>query len=361
MLFFNTKNQHEVTEKLSEEANIGFRDHNLGRYDPFDTMIDTTILRPLFREYQKNLDLFFRAIDLEQVSQVVDLFFQCRGMLIFTGVGKSGIIAEKLALTMLSTGTKAVFLPPSNALHGDIGIVSEQDVVVLLSKSGESEELLHLIPHLRTRKAKTVAWVLNSASKLAQACDLSVTLPFQKELCPFDLAPTTSTAIQLIFGDVLSVALMQAKGFSLDDYALNHPAGSLGKKISLKVQDLMIQDPHLPLCHPYDELHQVLVELSTKRCGCLVVVDHNKQLQGIFTDGDLRRTLQSHKTAALHKTMEELMTRQCIVATKQERAWSALRRMQKGDQSWVSVVPVVENNLLIGLIRMHDIVQAGIR
>ena len=281
-------------------------------------------------------------------------------MLIFTGVGKSGIIAEKLALTMLSTGTKAVFLPPSNALHGDIGIVSEQDVVVLLSKSGETEELLHLIPYIRDRGAQTVAWVLNSSSKLAQACDLSVTLPFQKELCPFDLAPTTSTAIQLIFGDVLSVALMQAKGFSLDDYASNHPAGSLGKKIALKVEDLMIQEPQLPLCRPQDELHQVLVELSAKRCGCLVVVDENKHLQGIFTDGDLRRTLQSHTTTALHKTMEELMTRHCIVTTKQERASIALSRMQEVDQRWVSVIPVVENNLLIGLIRMHDIVQAGI-
>ncbi|MEM7175043.1 MAG: KpsF/GutQ family sugar-phosphate isomerase [Chlamydiota bacterium] len=319
------------------------------------------VLQALFAEYQRNLDFFFNRIDFAQVEKIVDLFLHCPGTLVFTGVGKSGIIAEKLALTMISTGTKALFLPPSNALHGDIGIVSPQDVVILLSKSGESEELLQLIPYIRQRGAKTVGWVLSSESKLMQECDLTIALPFQKELCPFDLAPTTSTAIQLIFGDVLSVALMKAKGFGLDDYALNHPAGTLGKKMNVKVKDLMLEGKHIPLCQPQDRLSSVLVELTAKRSGCLVVVDEKKQLKGVFTDGDLRRALQENSATILDKTMEDLMTTDCVSTTKEERAWNALRLMQRDKKRWVMVVPVIEDKRVVGLIRMHDIVQAGIR
>jgi arabinose-5-phosphate isomerase len=318
------------------------------------------MLKDLFDDYQKNLNYFFNEINLEKAGEVFNLFLACKGTLIFTGVGKSGIIAEKLAMTMISTGTKALYLPPINALHGDIGVVGKEDVLICISKSGQSEELLSLIPFAKKKGAKTIAWVSNSSSKLFERCDIGVDLPLNKELCPFDLAPTTSTSIQLIFGDVLSVALMQAKDFSLDEYALNHPAGAIGKKITLKVDDVMLKGERLPLCRPNDKLRDALVTLTDKKCGCLLVIDEKDQFHGIFTDGDFRRTFQDNPAEMLEKTMEELMTKTCIATEKGKRALEALQLMQKDKKKWVNVLPVVESGNLVGLIRMHDLIQAGI-
>lgn len=318
------------------------------------------MLKDLFEDYQRNLNYFFDHIGVDKAEEIFDLFLRCEGMLIFTGVGKSGIIAEKLAMTMISTGTKALYLPAMNALHGDIGIVTGKDVLICISKSGESQELLNLLPYAQKKGAKTVAWVSNPRSKLLERSDLAICLPLNKELCPFDLAPTTSTAIQLIFGDVLSVALMKTKQFSLDDYALNHPAGSIGKKISLTVEDVMLKGEKLPLCMPHNRLREVLVTLTNKKCGCLLVVDEKKNLKGIFTDGDLRRIFQKDPARMLEKTMEELMTPTCIATEKGKKALEALRLMQKDQKKWVHVMPVIDSERLVGLIRMHDLVQAGI-
>lgn len=318
------------------------------------------MLKDLFEEYQRNLNFFFKQIDKTRAEAIFRLFFECQGMLIFTGVGKSGIIAEKLAMTMISTGTKALYLPPMNALHGDIGIVTDKDVLICISKSGESDELLSLIPFAQKKGCKTVAWVSNENSKLLQTCEVGICLPLNKELCPFDLAPTTSTAIQLIFGDVLSVALMKAKKFSLDEYALNHPAGNIGKRITLTVDDLMLKGKHLPLCHPEDTLKEVLVTLTNKQCGCVLIVDQKHQVQGIFTDGDLRRALQKDAASMLEKKMGDLMTKSFIRTQKGVLAWEALRLMQKDPKRRVMMMPVLDQNHLVGLIRMHDIVQAGI-
>ncbi|MCP5505362.1 MAG: KpsF/GutQ family sugar-phosphate isomerase [Chlamydiales bacterium] len=318
------------------------------------------MLKDLFEEYQRNLNFFFDQVEAEKAEKIFDLFLSCTGTLIFTGVGKSGIIAEKLAMTMISTGTKALYLPPMNALHGDIGIVTENDVLICISKSGQSEELLSLVPFAQKKGAKTVAWVSNPHSRLLSACDLGISLPLNKELCPFDLAPTTSTAIQLIFGDVLSVALMKAKKFSLDDYALNHPAGAIGKKITMTVEDLMLEGEGLPICKPTDRLRDAIVTLTNKRCGCLLVVEETGRLLGIFTDGDLRRSLQKDPAMMLEKTMEELMTPSCIATEKGKKALEALKLMQKDPKKWVNVMPVTDQDRLVGLIRMHDLVQAGI-
>lgn len=318
------------------------------------------MLKDLFEEYQRNLNFFFDQVEVEKAQKIFDLSLSCSGTLIFTGVGKSGIIAEKLAMTMISTGTKAIYLPPMNALHGDIGIVTENDILICISKSGQSEELLSLIPFAQKKGAKTVAWVSNPHSKLLSACDLGINLPLNKELCPFDLAPTTSTAIQLIFGDVLSVALMKAKEFSLDEYALNHPAGAIGKKITMTVEDLMLEGEGLPVCQRTDRLRDAIVTLTDKKCGCLLVIDERGRLLGIFTDGDLRRSLQKDPASMLEKTMEELMTPSCIATEKGKKALEVLKLMQKDKKKWVHVMPVTDQDRLIGLIRMHDLVQAGI-
>ena len=309
---------------------------------------------------KSGLDQWRKRVGEKAAEKIYRLILSCEGMLIFTGVGKSGIIAEKLAMTMISTGTKALYITPTNALHGDIGIMTDKDILICISKSGESNELLGMIPFAQKKGAKTMAWVSNSNSKLIEKCDEGISLPLNKELCPFDLAPTTSTAIQLIFGDVLSVALMKSKDFGLDQYALNHPAGQIGKKITLTVDDLMLQGDKLPICTPEDRLKDALVILTHKQCGCVLIMECENRVQGIFTDGDLRRAFQKDPATMLEKRMKDLMTRAFLRIEKGVLAFEALRMMQKDPKRRVMMMPVLDENNLIGLIRMHDIVQAGI-
>lgn len=318
------------------------------------------MLSDLLNEQRRNIESYFERLDLNAVSQVVQECLHTQGLIVFTGVGKSGIIAEKIAMTMISTGTKALYLPPTNFLHGDIGILSENDLFVLMSRSGETEELLNLVPFAKKRGSRLLAIVSNPDSRLAKQCDLSVTLPFEKELCPFDLAPTSSTTVQLLFGDLLAIALMRSKGFDLSAYALNHPSGSIGKKMSVTVEDLMCKDNHVPLAHPNDRLIDVLVELTNKKCGALLVADERKNFLGIFTDGDLRRALQTQGSDVLQKPMGELMTPSALTIEKDKLAWDALKMMQRDPKRFVMVLPVLEQGKVAGILRMHDIVQAGV-
>lgn len=318
------------------------------------------MLKELFEEYQLNLNHFFDRINTAKAEEIFQEFKSCKGKLIFTGVGKSGIIAEKLSMTMISTGTTSLYLPPMNALHGDIGIVARDDLLICISKSGESEELLNLIPFVKERGAKAIAWVSNPQSRLLEVCDLGIQLPFIRELCPFDLAPTTSTAVQLIFGDVLTMALMKAKRFSLDEYALNHPAGNIGKKITIRVHDLMLKEHRLPISHPNQPLREGIIELTNKRCGCLLITDEEGNLKGIFTDGDLRRCIQKDPTGVLEKPMQELMTPNFFSINENLLAWEALTLMQQNPERRVMMLPVLEGRKLVGLLHMHDIIQAGI-
>lgn len=319
------------------------------------------MLQDLLNKQQKYLNYFFEQVDLLAAQHLIDLMLSCKGTLIFTGVGKSGFIAEKIAATLTSTGTKAIFLSPTNALHGDIGIVTSNDLFIIVSKSGESEELLQLIPYLRNRAIPIVSLLCNANSRLARASDTVVILPIQKELCPFDLLPTTSTAAQMIFGDLLAVALMQAKNFSLDEYANNHPAGRIGKRITLKVSDLMLKENAVPMCSVNDRVVDTLVELSDKKCGCVLIVDETKRLLGIFTDGDLRRALQTQGAKALDSLVSELMSISPKSISSTELAWKAVEEMEKDQKKPVSVLPVLDTQKkVIGIIKMHDIVQSGI-
>jgi len=321
---------------------------------------DDAMLKALFEEQQKHLNDFFKCIDLQKAEAFFQRCLQCRGLLIFSGIGKSGIIAEKIAMTLISTGTKALYLPPYNFLHGDIGVVSQEDLVIFMSKSGETEELLALVPFIKKRGAQLMSLISNPHSRLAKVVDFSLNLPVEKELCPFDLAPTTSTTVQLIFGDALAIALMKAKGFALDQYALAHPAGTLGKKMTVRVEDLMKRGEDIPLCRAGDRLVDMLVELSNKRAGCLLVVDEDDTLLGIFTDGDLRRALQMKGSQVLEEKMDALMTATPISATKEILAWEAVKIMQKDPKKWILVLPILEKKKVVGLLRMHDVIQEGI-
>lgn len=319
------------------------------------------MLKELFEKEQEILNHFFNHIDLQSANQLLETLKKCKGLIIVTGVGKSGLVAEKIAQTMTSTGSRAFFLSPTNAMHGDIGIVSKDDVFLMISKSGESEELLQMVPFLRNRGVKPIAIVNNGNSRLAKACEGCLVLPMEKELCPFDLVPTTSSVIQMIFGDVLAIALMRHKNFSLLDYAMNHPAGKIGRRLTLRVSDLMLKGADIPQCNPSDKLVNILVELSDKRCGCVLIVDSKQTLLGIFTDGDLRRALQKFGSKALDSKMQDLMTETARVIKSDEMASRALSVMEEDQLFPITVLPVIDTEQkVVGLIKMHDIVQSGL-
>lgn len=318
-------------------------------------------LQKILKHQQEYINYFFEKLDFEVIMSFIELLSNCKGGIYFTGVGKSGIIAKKIVSTMISTGTRAHYIAPINALHGDIGNLTEEDVVILISKSGETDELLRLIPYIRNKGAYPIAWVSNKKNRLAAACDQVCILPVKRELCPYDLAPTTSAAVQLLFGDFVAMALMELKQVSLEKYAENHPAGKIGKQVKHKVKDLMLTKDKVPLAKPLDHLEDVLEEFSSKRCGCLLIVDEHMKLLGIFTDGDLRRSLQKSGATILKMPMEKLMNPCKKMIGVEAFAWEAMKTMEADQKHPVMVLPVVdENKTLKGLIKMHDILQSGL-
>ncbi len=322
----------------------------------------TKTLRELFVEQKNSLAHFFDNVSIKAVEEFVDRIATTSGIVFLTGVGKSGFIAQKISATLVSIGIKSMFLPPMNALHGDIGIIDKNDFFIFLSKSGESEELLNLVPFLRNKGAEMTALVSKKSSRLAKACDREIYLPIERELCPYNIIPTTSTEVQLIFGDILAIALMQRKKLSLDEFSHNHPAGSIGKNLSLKVEDLMLKGEMLPISHPSQKLSNVLEIFTEKRCGCLLITDEENHLLGIFTDGDLRRALQEHGSKILDLQLKDLKRTTPKVILSKKMAWEAMQLMEADQKRPFMVLPVVdENRHLKGLIKMHDILQSGLR
>lgn len=319
------------------------------------------MLSKIFARQKEASLYYFEHLQLEPIETLVEKLLLCQGIAFLSGIGKSGLVAEKIAQTLVSTGTKAMFLSPINAMHGDIGIVSSQDLFLLFSKSGESDELLQLVPFIRNKGASLVSIICNTHSRLHTASDFVISLPFQKELCPFDMAPTTSTIYQMLFGDLLTVALMERRQFTLEQYGSNHPSGRIGRRISLKVEDLMLQGNKLPLAFPNQPLGDVLEELSNKRCGCLLIVEKGGKLLGIFTDGDLRRALQKHGSRLLHMALRDVMTISPRTISRKILAWEAMQSMEADYQRRITLLPVVDpNGILEGLLQLHDLIQAGI-
>lgn len=319
------------------------------------------MLKELLDRQRHYTDHFFATLELQPIEQLVQVLLQCQGVVFFTGIGKSGLVAQKIAFTMVSTGTRALYLSPTDALHGDLGMVSSKDVFLMLSKSGESDELINLAPAIRNKGATLIGITCNANSRLASACHITMTLPFKHELCPFDMAPTISTTVQLLFGDLLTIALMRHKNFSIDEYALNHPSGRIGKRMTLKIKDLMLTGEHIPLCKPQDRLRNILVELSNKRCGCILVADDHLKLLGIFTDGDLRRTLQKRGGQILETRMQDLMNPNPSSIGPEVLAWEAMKLMEADDKRRIMMLPVTDpTSNILGIIHLHDIVQSGI-
>jgi arabinose-5-phosphate isomerase len=300
-------------------------------------------------------------LDPAQVEQVIDLLAQCRGKVVVLGVGKSGIIAQKIAATMTSVGTAALYLHPSDALHGGLGIVQTHDVVVVLSNSGETDELVAMLPYLQNREVKIVAIVGNTNSTLARRADAVLDASVDQEACPLNLAPTTSTTVALAIGDALAVTLMKVKGLTSDEFAVNHPAGRLGKRLTLRVADLMHRNGENPTIAVGSSWVEVVRAISKGGLGAVCVVDSLGQLAGVITDGDLRRAIEQTNHEALAKlTCDDFMTRKPTVAAPELLAYDALQLMENRP-SQISVLPVVDaDGLCVGLIRLHDIVRSGL-
>ncbi|KAK8565284.1 hypothetical protein V6N13_020405 [Hibiscus sabdariffa] len=322
--------------------------------------ISETTLLNLFKSQQNHLNYFFRNLDFSQALSFTQTLLNFRGTIFFSGVGKSGFVANKIAQTLVSLGIRSSFLSPLDALHGDIGALSSADVLVLFSKSGSTEELLRLVPCVRAKGAYLISVTSVSNNALSNACDMNVHLPLERELCPFDLAPVTSTAIQMVFGDTVAIALMGARNLTKEQYAANHPAGRIGKSLIFKVKDVMKKQPELPICKEGDLIKDQLLELTRKGCGCLLVIDDEYHLLGTFTDGDLRRTLDANKEAIFNLTVGEMCNREPRTIGPEAMAVEAMQKMESSP-SPVQFLPVIDHqNILIGIVTLHGLVSAGL-
>ena len=299
-------------------------------------------------------------LDREQTDLSIQILHSCRGKVIMTGVGKSGIVAQKIAATLTSIGTLAIFLHPCDALHGDFGIVTKDDVVIMLSNSGETDELLTMIPHLKLRSVPIVGILGNAESSIARSADAVLDASVDREACPLNLAPTTSTTVALAIGDALAMTLVQMKGLTPEAFAFNHPAGRLGKRLTLRVGDLMHGDEY-PKLSPDAQWTDVVCALTQGGFGAVNVVDGQGLLLGIITDGDLRRWIMKIHASHLYSLVaKDMMTVSPVVVTPETLAYDALQLMEKRE-SQISILPVVDEDLKsIGLIRLHDIVRSGL-
>jgi arabinose-5-phosphate isomerase len=289
--------------------------------------------------------------------QALDLILRCEGRVIVSGMGKSGHIARKIAATMSSTGTPAYFVHPGEASHGDLGMVTSEDVFIGLSYSGESEELMTIVPILKRQGAKLISMTGNPASSLARVADVHLNAAVDKEACPMGLAPTTSTTASLALGDALAVALLDAKGFSAEDFARSHPGGSLGRRLLTLVRDIMRSGERMPKVNEDAMLSAALMEMSRKGVGMTAIVDANNIVLGIFTDGDLRRTLEKKldfNTTPVRSVMSA--NPRCI--GPDSLAVEAVQLMDKYNINQMLVVD--EQNQLVGALNMHDLLHAKV-
>ena len=288
-------------------------------------------------------------------EKAVNIIASSKGRLIISGIGKSAIIAQKIVATLNSTGTPSVFMHGADAIHGDLGIVQKEDIVLIISKSGESPEIKVLIPLIKNFGNTLVGMAGNEHSFLAKQSDLFINTTVLQEACPNNLAPTTSTTAQMVMGDALAVCLMQVKGFNTNDFARYHPGGSLGKKLYLRVKDLSLQN-EMPSVNEKATISEVIVEISKKRLGATVVLNNDRLIAGIITDGDLRRML-SNNTSFENLCAKDIMTINPKTIDIDTLAVNALEMMR---QKNISQLIVTEKNQFAGFIHLHDLVREGI-
>ena len=302
------------------------------------------------------VDALLPRID-DDFVRACDLCLACRGRIVVTGMGKSGHIGSKIAATLASTGSPAFFVHPGEASHGDLGMITAEDVVIAISNSGETEELLTIVPIIRRLGVPLIAMTGNPASSLAREAEVNLDISVEKEACPLGLAPTASTTATLVMGDALAVALLEARGFTADDFARSHPGGRLGRRLLLHVADIMRRDEQLPRVGPETRLDQALLEISRKGLGMTAIVDEQNRVIGVYTDGDLRRSLDQR--IDIHETeVGQVMTHPCRTARPDMLAVEALKLME---DHRINALPVGdEEGRMIGALNMHDLLRAGV-
>jgi len=298
-----------------------------------------------------------RAEINDNFAQACKLILACKGRVVVTGMGKSGHIGNKIAATMASTGTPAFFVHPGEASHGDLGMITPQDVVIALSNSGETAEILTIIPILKRLSVPMISITGNRTSTLSSEADIDLHAGVEKEACPLGLAPTSSTTVALVLGDALAIALLDARGFTEEDFALSHPGGSLGRRLLLHVKDIMHTGDAIPQVHENDTLRDALLVMTEKGLGMTAIINENKNVLGIYTDGDLRRTLD--KNIDVHRAqIKDVMTANCKTIASNILAAEALTVMQQNKINAMLVVD--ENQQLVGALNMHDLLRAGV-
>lgn len=298
-----------------------------------------------------------RSID-KNFIKAVNIIYESKGRVVFTGLGKSGLIARKIVATMNSTGTPAIFLHPTDALHGDLGMVRKDDCVIIISKSGNTDELMNLVLMLKRLEVKIIGMLGLVDSKIGKMADVVLNVSVEEEACPHDLAPTASTTAALVMGDALAVALIEIRGFTVEDFALLHPAGSLGKRLSLRISEIMISGSDLPVVKEATPLKDAIFEITHKRLGTTCVVNEEGLLTGIITDGDLRRLLE--KTLDLSNFLAvDVMTTTPKTIQSDYLASFALQQMEKFNIT--SLIVVDDINKPVGIVHLHDLVKLGLQ
>ncbi len=300
-------------------------------------------------------DLVWRIND--DFVKACEYMIACEGRVVVTGMGKSGHIGSKIAATLASTGTPAFFVHPGEASHGDLGMITDKDVVVALSNSGETGEIITILPLIKRLGVPLIAMTGNDNSKLAETADVHINVGVKQEACPLNLAPTASTTATLVMGDALAVALLESRGFTEDDFALSHPGGALGRRLLLHVNDIMHSGEDMPVVAGDASFSDALKEMTTKGLGMTAVVDAQQQLLGIFTDGDLRRAFDMGIDLK-HAAIADVMTQGSITVNADMLAAAALKVM---DEKKINSMAVIDNNnKVVGALNMHDMLRAGV-
>jgi arabinose-5-phosphate isomerase len=294
----------------------------------------------------------------DNFEKAIEIIYHSKGRVVVTGMGKSGLVGKKIAATLASTGTPAFFMHPAEASHGDLGMVTSDDVIVAISNSGETDEIIALIPFLKRFDVSLIAMTGNSASTLARAGNVNIDISVEEEACTLGVVPTASTTATLAMGDALAVALLKKRGFRQEDFARFHPRGSLGKKLFVRVKDLMHSGDLLPLIKPEASIADALIEISTKRLGVAVVTDADNTVLGIVTDGDVRRGIEKWGKSFFDRQISEVMSESPKLISEDELAAKALGIMEK--HSITSLVVAGQDRRALGVVHLHDVLKQGI-
>jgi arabinose-5-phosphate isomerase len=319
--------------------------------------IESEIIRVIDIE-MKGLSLLREQID-SSVKSAVEIIFNCSGKVILTGMCKSGLVAKKIASTMSSVGTPAIFMHPAEGMHGDLGIIGADDVVIAIGKSGESTELNGVLPSVKNVGAKIIGVMGEADSTLAKYSDIIINIGNIEEACPFNMAPTTSSTVTMVLGDAIAVALMKMRGFDLADYALLHPGGQIGKRLTMMVSDIMLQGSNNPIINISDSVKNCISEISRKLAGAVSVVDNEGMLMGLVTDYDIRTHLEKEENIFSMK-IEEIMNSNPVFIYDDEKAFSALKIMQERERPITILSVLNRKNLVVGMLRMHDLIKEGL-